>query len=163
MDNIRISVDLTTDDWRALQRAFLERRRKLKPSVSTQPIACQGRHPPNSSFLRPLLVFALMSLAFGFCHQSIAQVRGKIYAVIFDVTVDSSGKIDTMKVDKVIDPSKHSTDAVDVVVPSAFLSAARTFLSRRVYDTNPSHFSTYLFFDPQRPTKADIDPRNDQP
>jgi hypothetical protein len=110
-----------------------------------------------------LCALLLMSSAIVFCGQSIAQTGSRIYAVIFDVTVDSAGKIDSIKVAKVIDPNTHSTNAVDVVVPSSFIAAARTFLSRRGYDTNPNHFSTYLFFDPERPTKADIDPEDGRP
>jgi hypothetical protein len=90
-------------------------------------------------------------------------MKGKLYAVIFDVTVDSAGKIDSLKVAKVIDPGTRSTEAVAVAVPTSFITAARAFLSQRVYATNPKKFNTYLFFDPMRPTQADIDPKDGRP
>jgi hypothetical protein len=95
--------------------------------------------------------------------QSLAPSSGKLYAVIFDVTVDSLGVVTDLRVAKVIDPSTQSTDAVDVAVPASYLKAARTFLMKRKYDANPNHFNTYLFYDPSRPTVADIDPKSGQP
>ena len=48
----------------------------------------------------------------GFQRESLAQSFTKLYAVIFDATVNPAGKIDSLEVAKVIDPSTHSTDAV---------------------------------------------------
>ena len=86
-----------------------------------------------------------------------------IYAVVFAATVDSNGKIDTLVVSKVIDPSSGTTDAVEVAVPKDYLAAARDLLRQRTYPTNPGHFFTYTFFDPTQPSKADIDPKADRP
>jgi hypothetical protein len=104
------------------------------------------------------LLFSLLLHA-----QSPALGTGKLYAVIFDVTVDSLGAVTDLRVAKVIDPSTRSTDAVKVDVPDSYLKAARTFLMKRKYDANPNHFNTYLFYDPSRPTVADIDPHSGQP
>jgi hypothetical protein len=41
---------------------------------------------------------------------------------------DSAGKLETLKVAKVIDPSTHSTDTVNVAVPDSYLSAAKALL-----------------------------------
>ena len=104
------------------------------------------------------LLFSLLLHA-----QSLAPDSSKLYAIIFDVTVNSLGVVTDLRVAKVIDPSTHSTDPVSVAVPDSYLKAARTFLMKRKYDPNPNHFNTYLFYDPARPTVADIDPKSGQP
>lgn len=81
----------------------------------------------------------------------------KLYAVIFDVTVNSTGKVETLKVAKVIDPGTHTTDAVNVPVPDSYLNAAKPLLIKTNYGPDPSHFNTWLFYDPARPNRADID------
>ena len=81
----------------------------------------------------------------------------KLYAVIFDVTVNSTGKVETLKVAKVIDPGTHTTDAVSVPVPDSYLNAAKALLIKTNYGPDPSHFNTWLFYDPARPNRADID------
>ena len=104
------------------------------------------------------LLFSLLLHA-----QSLAPDSSKLYAIIFDVTVNSLGVVTDLRVAKVIDPSTHSTDPVSVAVPDSYLKAARTFLMKRKYDPNPNPFNTYLFYDPARPTVADIDPKSGQP
>jgi hypothetical protein len=99
----------------------------------------------------------------GIQDQASAQSSTKLYAVIFDVSVDSKGIITTFKVAKVIDPGSGTTDAVNIPVPANYLAAARAYLSSRKYDSNPDHFNTWLFFDPSRPTRADIDPKDGRP
>jgi hypothetical protein len=44
-------------------------------------------------------------------------------AAIFDVTVNSAGIVQTLKVAKVIDPDTHSTDTVNVAVPDSYLGS----------------------------------------
>jgi hypothetical protein len=95
--------------------------------------------------------------------QSLSPNAGKLYAVIFDVTVDSAGVVETLKVAKVIDPSSGSTNSVDVAVPATYVNAARAFLAKRKYGSDPRHFNTWLFYDPSRPTRADIDPKSGRP
>lgn len=102
-------------------------------------------------------------LIVGLQRESVAQPGSGLYAVIFDVTVSSAGKVESLQVAKVIDPATHSTDAVAVPVPAEYIAAAKDYLSTRTYPTNPSHFNTWLFFDPSRPTKADIDPKSGRP
>jgi hypothetical protein len=99
----------------------------------------------------------------GIQGESAAQATGKLYAVIFEATVDAGGKLRSLQVAKVIDPSTGTTDAVQVAVPAGYVSAAKTYLSMRTYDPNPSRFSTWLFFDPARPDRADIDPKSGRP
>lgn len=113
--------------------------------------------------MRPIYV-TLLLLAFGIAHaQSAPPNPAKLYAVIFDVTVDSAGKVQTLKVAKVIDPSTHTTDAVNVAVPERYLSAAKALLIKTNYGPNPTHFNTYLFYDPAGPNRADIDPQSGRP
>lgn len=114
--------------------------------------------------MRIIVAIALgFMLIAGFQREAPAQALAKIYGVIFEATVNSAGKIETLQVSKVIDPSTHSTDAVSVPVPAEFIAAAKVQLLTRTYPASPNHFFTYLFFDPTRPTKADIDPRSGRP
>jgi hypothetical protein len=108
------------------------------------------------------IVLAFLMIA-GFQRETQAQPVTKLYAVIFGVTVSSAGKIESLEVAKVIDPGTHSTEAVAVPVPAEYIASAKAYLSARTYPTNPSHFGTWLFFDPSRPTKADIDPKSGRP
>ena len=105
-----------------------------------------------------LLIFAGLTHA-----QGLSPNSGKLYAVIFDVTVNSAGVVDKLKVAKVIDPSSGTTNAVEVAVPAIYLSAARAFLRKRNYGVDSPHFNTWLFYDPNRPDRADIDPKSGRP
>lgn len=91
--------------------------------------------------------------------QLSAPVPTKLYAVVFQATVNASGKIDTLKVSKVLDPSSGTTTPVDVPVPQSYVAAAKTFLSKRTYSTDPKRFFTYTFYDPSQPARADIEPK----
>jgi len=97
----------------------------------------------------------------GFAHSQSAPP--KLYAVIFDVTVNSTGEVEALKVAKVIDPSTHTTNAVNVAVPESYLSAAKALLIKKNYGPDPTHFNTWLLYDPARPNRADIDPKSDRP
>jgi hypothetical protein len=111
-----------------------------------------------------LLYAAFLLMVSGFIHaQSASPNPGKLYAVVFDVTVDSAGKVQTLKVTKVIDPSTHTTEAVKVAVPDSYLSAAKALLIKTNYGPDPAHFNTWLFYDPARPSRADIDPKSGRP
>ena len=111
-----------------------------------------------------LLYAALFLMISSFAYaQSAPPNPGKLYAVIFDVTVNSAGKVETLKVAKVIDPSTHSTDAVNVAVPDSYLSAAKALLIKTNYGPDPTHFNTWLFYDLARPNRADIDPQSGRP
>ena len=95
--------------------------------------------------------------------QSLSPTAGKLYAVIFYITVNSVGVVETLKVAKVIDPSSGTTNAVDIAVLAIYLSAARALLAKQKYGADPRHFNTWLFFDLSRPTRADIDPKSGRP
>ena len=112
--------------------------------------------------MRHLFAIVFFLLAGTAVAQSSGPAATKLYAVVFEATVNSAGKIDTLKVSKVIDPSSGTTDAVAVAVPQGYVAAARAFLSRRTYATDPKQFFTYTFYDPSQPTRADIDPEADR-
>ena len=73
-----------------------------------------------------LMYAAFLLMVSCFAHSQSALP--KLYAVIFDVTVNSTGKVETLKVAKVIDPGTHTTDAVNVPVPDSYLTAAKALL-----------------------------------
>lgn len=100
------------------------------------------------------LLFAGSALA-----QLLPPTPSKLYAVVLHATVDTSGKIETLNVSKVLDPSSGTTNPVDVPIPKSYIAAARSFLSKRTYPTDPKEFFTYTFYDPSQPTRADIDPK----
>ncbi|WP_430389951.1 hypothetical protein [Dyella sp. 20L07] len=102
------------------------------------------------------MLFLLASMAWA---QSLDLPTTRLYAVVFEVTVNSAGKVDTLSVSKVIDPSSGATNAVAMVVPQSYVVAARAFLSKRTYPSDPKQFFTYTFYDPSQPARADIDPK----
>ena len=104
---------------------------------------------------------AFLLIVAGLIHAQSAPP--KLYAVVFDVTVNSAGKVESLKVAKVIDPSTHTTDAVKVSVPDSYLIAAKALLIKTNYGPDPTHFNTWLFYDPARPNRADIDPKSGRP
>ena len=108
-----------------------------------------------------LMYAAFLLMVSCFAHSQSALP--KLYAVIFDVTVNSTGKVETLKVAKVIDPGTHTTDAVNVPVPDSYLTAAKALLMKTNYGPDPTHFNTWLFYDPARPNRADIDPQSGRP
>lgn len=111
--------------------------------------------------MRSLIATMFFLLASTAWAQSSGLAATKLYAVVFQATVNSMGKIDSLTVSKVIDPSSGTTNAVDVAVPQGYVVAARAFLSKRTYSTEPKQFFTYTFYDPSQPTRADIDPKAD--
>jgi hypothetical protein len=83
----------------------------------------------------------------------------KLYAVIFDITVDNSGKVVWLKISKVIDPKISATEPVSVIIPEVYFNAAKEFFLKRTYSKEPSHFYSYTFYDPEQPNRTDIDPK----
>ena len=75
--------------------------------------------------MRLLLALFLLIVSGAIHAQSPTSSAPKLYAVIFDVTLNSTGKVESLKVAKVIDPSTHTSDAVNVAVPDSYLSAAQ--------------------------------------
>ena len=70
-------------------------------------------------------IVLLLFSAFAFALAQDATSPGqKLYGVIFDVAIDASGKVESLAVAKVIDPTSGTTDPVDVEVPESFVTAA---------------------------------------
>jgi hypothetical protein len=88
----------------------------------------------------------------------------KLFVVIYEVKIDGDGRIDTLKVDRVIDPllATSPDDAinhpVEMVLPDSYLAAVRVSLNAKHYQGGPKTFYTYKFFDPSRPDRADLEP-----
>ncbi len=115
-----------------------------------------GRPSPMRNCIQLLLALLLCTIG---CSVGWAQARPQhLYGVIFEVTSDAGGKVATLKVVSVMDPATGSRDPVKLDIPDEFLAAARVELLKRDYPPS-SHFYTYNFYDPQRPGKADIDPK----
>jgi hypothetical protein len=108
-----------------------------------------------------LIYASFLLMLSGVVHAQSAPPE--LYAVIFDVTVHSAGKVESLEVAKVIDPSTHTTNAVNVAVPGSYLSAAKAFLIKKNYGPDPTHFNTWLLYDPVRPNRADIDLESGRP
>lgn len=110
-----------------------------------------------NKFLRRTLstIFSILLASAAFAQSPGAT---KLYAVIFEVTVDAAGKVNSLKISKVIDPNTGSTDAIDLPVPEEYVTAVRKHLLKRTYDTKDGQFYTYIFYDPAHPSRADIDP-----
>lgn len=106
------------------------------------------------------LALSFLSGAMAF-SEPMAQAH-HLYSVVFEVTTDHVGKIDTLVVSEVIDPATGSTRPVDVPVPDVYVAEARAWLGQKGYKPD-DHFFTYTFFDPARPTQADIDPKSGPP
>lgn len=95
------------------------------------------------------------------CGAAVAQEAAKpphIYNVMFDVTADATGKIDTMTVVGVIDlVTKRPDAAMAASLPPAYLAATRALFRGQTYKPG-DHFYTSNAFDPARPSEAKIVP-----
>jgi hypothetical protein len=114
--------------------------------------------------MRLALVLASLLAVSPVSGQGGPSAAAKIYAVIFQVQVDTAGKVTSLKIDHVIDPALPGPPddvtkrAVNVPVPETYLSAVRASLNRHGYDGSKRSFYTYTFFDPARPTDPDPEP-----
>ena len=107
---------------------------------------------------RPNIVLGF--LAFLFCvipYYNLAKASTTLYAVILEVTADSTGKVTALHVSKVIDPSSGNTKPVPVKIPDSYMSAVQKLLLSKTYLANGISY-TYAFYDPAQPDRADIDP-----
>lgn len=98
-------------------------------------------------------------------HAADAPAAPKvIYAVVFGVVFESNGDVKSLRLVKVVEPRKGNADAPDVKVPDAYVESVRKMLASPRYKPRPDAIKpeevfTYFFFDPDRPNRADIDPR----
>ncbi|WP_250623636.1 hypothetical protein [Pinirhizobacter soli] len=113
--------------------------------------------------LASMLAVLPAGIAFADIRPASPGLPTKIYAVIFQATTNAAGKVQSLQVSKVIDPTTGTTDAVDVRVPAAYVDAARAMLAKKTYPDGEKTFYTYTFYDPMHPTVADIDPRKVKP
>ena len=120
-------------------------------------------HRWSRFLLASMLVMFPAAMAWAGLRDSTPGLPTKIYAVIFQATTNAAGKIQSLQVSKVIDPTTGTTAAVDIRVPMAYVDAARTMLAKKTYPDGEKTFYTYTFYDPMHPTAADIDPRTVKP
>lgn len=110
--------------------------------------------------MRAVLALCLMFIVGAVAVAQPAPRLPHIYAVLFSVTTDALGRPVGLKVERVIDPLTTGTsEAVDLPVPDVFVAAAFEQMRDKSYKPD-DRFFTYQFYDPARPDRADIDPRN---
>jgi len=112
--------------------------------------------------MRWLLALAISLLGSAVAFADTLTATSHLYGVIFNVTSDKKGQVDTLNIAEVIDPATGSTDPINLSVPNVYVAAAKAWLMQRNYPPN-EHFFTYTIFDPLRPSKADIDPKSGRP
>jgi hypothetical protein len=143
------------EDAKAVQRASLHHPEALDAWLK----AHEPTAPPPAA--KPVVVAAAVpaSTSGGSAPASArsASALPRLYAVTFEVNTDGNGKVSAMSVSKVTDPYSGTTDPIKLDVPGEFIAASRDQLLKRGYPPN-QHFYTYIYYDPQRPTKGDIDP-----
>lgn len=107
----------------------------------------------------------IAALALGFALPFAAQAApqtvpakpGKHYAVLFEVGHDAAGRLTQFTFNRVIDPTSESTANVAIVVPQAFIDAARGRSSAPLNSGKSDHYFTYYIFDAARPADVTID------
>jgi hypothetical protein len=105
-----------------------------------------------------MLALALVWICGSAAVAQEAAAPPRIYTVLFDVTADATGKIDTMTVVGVIDPvTKKPDPAVAAALPPAYIAATRTLFRGHTYKPG-DRFYTSNAFDPARPNEAKIVP-----
>ena len=116
----------------------------------------------SHTILKRIFTIALLVIS----ASTLASATTHYYGVIFGITIDQSGALQSLQVIKVIEPQTKSDAAVDIAVPPEYIEAARKLIIAKHYPVNikdgkPVEFFTYFFYDPARPSRADIDPHND--
>jgi hypothetical protein len=105
-----------------------------------------------------ILVLSMLLISTPYAETNASDTH-KLYAVIFDVTINPSGKVASLKITKVIDPKISATEPIGVIIPEVYFNAAKEFFLKRTYSKEPSHFYSYTFYDPEQPNRTDIDPK----
>jgi hypothetical protein len=102
-----------------------------------------------------MLAFALW---IGVAHaQVLADSARPPYGVIFEVVVDASSRIESMKITNVVPLRPELKGQKSVDIPDSFIDAVREQVVRELkssLDRSARTFYTYYFFDPAVPTVA---------
>ena len=111
----------------------------------------------------PMMVIAAIFLTIQVSHAETEKIltsttgdATEIYAVIFGVTVALDGKIENIRMAKVIDPITGNMEAVDIPVPEIYVKSAKQLIETKQYKAKvqngiPVEFFTYFFYDPSHP------------
>ena len=80
----------------------------------------------------------------------------KLFAVIFGITINSDKSVENIRINRVIDPSSGSPEAIDMPVPQIFIESAEMHIKAQNYEPKiengkAKEFFTYFFFDPETP------------
>jgi hypothetical protein len=150
------------DDARAVRGASLGHTQGLDAWLKAHEPATAPAPPPGATAAATASGSASVAAATGEGATPAAAARAPhLYAVTFDVSTDANGKVSTLSVSKVTDPFTGTTDPIKLDVPGEFVAASRDVLLKRQYEPN-KHFSTYSYYDPERPSKGDINPSDER-
>jgi hypothetical protein len=88
---------------------------------------------------------------------------GKLYAVIFGVTINKSGKLANLKVNSVMDQSTGANVPVKLDIAKVYIGKVRQYITTKGYKPDiekgqAKEFYTYFFYDPNNPSKIDLEP-----
>src|SRR4051812_934596 len=75
-------------------------------------------------------------------------------AVVFEIELADGGIVRSVKVARIA-PLGAETPPKEI--PAAFVEAAREQFAKLYKGKKAGHFFTYLYFDPDQPTNADVD------
>ncbi len=122
---------------------------------------------------RPLVLALVLALAFAATLPAALPVHAAdappamtkvIYLAVFGVVFDEKADVKSLRLVKVVEPRKGNADAPDVKIPDAYIESVRKMLASPRFKPRPDAIKpdevfTYFFFDPDRPNRADLDPR----
>lgn len=114
---------------------------------------------------RRLLLSALIAAAMPALAQETApKPPSVLYGVIFGVLFDEIGNVRQLRMMRVFEPRRGTTDPVDVEIPDRYVAAVKKMLEGPRYRPKPENIKpeevyAYFFYDPAQPDRADLDPR----
>jgi hypothetical protein len=116
------------------------------------------------SRLLALLIALAVATALPVAAQEKPSAPSVIYAVVFGVLFDEQGNVKQLRLLKVLEPRKGNAEATGVEIPEAYVESVHKLLSSPRYRPSPEMVKpeevfTYFFYDPNQPTRADLDPR----
>ncbi|MBB3225931.1 hypothetical protein FHW69_000521 [Luteibacter sp. Sphag1AF] len=95
--------------------------------------------------------------------QTSAPDPATLYVVVFQATVNASGRAGQIELSRVIDTRPGATAPMASFIPDQYTAAARTMLLQRTYPTDSKQLLVYTFYDPAQPGRVDISPAASRP
>jgi hypothetical protein len=92
-----------------------------------------------------------------------SENQEKLYAVIFGIIINENNQVEKVRVSRVIDPAKGSTDPVRIEPSKKFINSAKKFIKEKGYkptmkDGKPIEYFSYFYYDPRQPERIDVNP-----